>query len=221
MINNKVGLDRLIGNGSIKMTDLRENFDLKGKGYIIIDEVAFNNYMSSYISTITGNPQHQVLLFKRDLEGEYNSMKKLNKLLPEHVPEPVAMILDGAKSREYLRGYLLKSDDSTPIREALYIKRKDRTPDMYKEKARIIDSVVEQLKSIKNIHEANGEYNRLPLWTFDADNLRLTSNRKVLLLASNDNISFLDKDKIHIDKSLDKTIHYLNKTGAKYKKNYS
>jgi hypothetical protein len=202
----------------IDVSDLPDRTKIRKEGYRMADDAAFSAYVSSYMSSMGLIGMDQMLTFPsmRDMKREYSDLKRLHAILPDNTPEPVVLVKDKRIDKDYVRGYILNTYGSLPIRETLDSVFGGRTTADYHARGAFAGYVMDQLRQIRSALEERGEYTNLPSWAFDASKIYITPKNKVMLLASTeDSLVFDKKDRKTANKTFEKTLKYLTKIKEK------
>lgn len=199
----------------INFKDLVKNIDnLREKGYNFIDEQSYITEKAGHMS-IVNNIDFMLaenLIPRRDFEYEVKNLYKINEIIPENSVKPVAFVYDDSIEKNYIRGYLTKSNsESIPLKEYIHKGLKGEiclSPDkiVYMEKQ--INDISLKLKQADT-------YNRIPPSVFAAENIQVDKNNNIILMNTNYMLVFSERKSKYIDNEIRKTIKYLDKAKKK------
>lgn len=193
----------------IKIEELPKINELQEKGYNFIDENVYLAEKASYLSNFQ-NIDPLVAYYmvpKRNFKYEFENLLRINKLIPENSVKPIALVYDDSLKKNYVRGYITKTNGKTmKLKEYINNKLKEGT-----NINNVIISIEQQINLLMETLKNAEMYNKVPIGTFDMDNINVDSKNEVVLFNMNYLLSFSDiNTKLH-DKDIKKTIKYLEK----------
>lgn len=199
----------------INFKDLVKNIDnLREKGYNFIDEQSYITEKAGYMSIVNNIDSMLAENFipRRDFEYEVKNLYKINEIIPENSVKPVAFVYDDSIEKNYIRGYLTKSNsESIPLKE--YIRK-----GLKREICLSPDKIVYMEKQINDISlklKKADTYNRIPPSVFAAENIQVDKNNNIILMNTNYMLTFFERKSGYIDNEIRKTIKYLDKAKKK------
>jgi len=198
----------------IDVVDMPKKVEMEAEGYNFVDEKGYIIRTAAYISLFSPEIADfaQSLVYKRDFPREFENLRKINEIIPKNSVKPIALVYDNSISKNYIRGYITKTDSSLiPLRDYLNLE-KEKIAEI---DAGNVNDIENQLLAAVDKLKASNMYNKLPEETFSLDNIYITENNKVILMNMNNLLCFSDKNPKYLDKELKKTIKYLEKSRKK------
>jgi hypothetical protein len=218
--------------------------ELEKQGYHFVDENEYINKTEAYLSLFyPNNPDLTYhLILKRDFENEFENLSEINKIIPENSVKPIALVYDTSISKDYIRGYITKTDGELGSLGDYLASERKRHKIVDNIKFRLlragyvyvpsnmslnsfihrylcntgsISNIENQLISIVNKLKAHNWFNKLPTGTFSLDNMYLTKKNKVILMNINYLMDFSNNNTKYQDKELKRTMKYLEKQRRK------
>lgn len=196
------------GQKYINVTSLPNKTEMENQGYHFVDEKEYIINVESYMSIFHPIDSDLVycMILKRNFENEFKKLGEINKIIPENSVKPIALVYDDSISKNYIRGYITKTDGKVvSLKNYLALEKKNNLG------IKNIIDIENQLYASVNKLKSTKMYNKLPEGTLSLDNLYVTEKNKVVLMNTNYLLDFSDKNTKYLDKELQKTIKYLEK----------